>query len=142
MCTYHLVSYLGVVLWLFFIPFFFFCSFVIWSLFLVLCLGSFFFFVCVSIIDFWFMVNCATYFHKKYRKRQKYNKKLTTVSLFKANQGKNLNIPLQVLSNIYISVIKMFICIVSFLLLTLIYYHKLTNIFFFTGYINIHLLLH
>ena len=84
----------------------------------------------------------ATYFHKKYRKRQKYNKKLTTVSLFKANQGKNSNIPLQVLSNIYISVIKMFICIVSFLLLTLIYYHKLTNIFFFTGYINIHLLLH
>ena len=107
-----------------------------------------FFFVCVSIIYFWFMVTMLLIFLRNIEKDRNRIKILPTVSLFKANHGKNLNIPLRVLSNIYIIVIKTFICIVSFLLLTLTYYHKLlTNIsislfFFFNVYINIHLPLH
>ena len=94
------------------------------------------------------MVTMLLIFLRNIEKDRNRIKILPTVSLFKANHGKNLNIPLRVLSNIYIIVIKMFICIVSFLLLTLTYYHKLlTNIsislfFFFTVYINIHLPVH
>ena len=74
------------------------------------------------------MVTMLLIFLRNIEKDRNRIKILPIVSLFKANHGKNLNIPLRVLSNIYIIVIKMFICIVSFLLLTLTYYHKLTNI--------------
>ena len=60
--------------------------------------------VCISIIDFWFVVTMLLIFLRNIEKdRSREKTKLPTVSLFKANHGKNLNISLPLLSNIYIN---------------------------------------